>query len=182
MQLSGASYSRAQGRQPEALRLASRPAARYGRPVRRATLSWILSGALLACADARQEQDPGATVRKFIESMDRSVNDPAALEEAYRLLDSRSQRELQARALKAETLVGHAYQPWEMLVQGRFRLRFAPRKSGGLVARVQGDTATVIAQGARPQERAEIPLVREGGRWRLRLGLPVAQPTGAGAL
>jgi len=108
--------------------------------------------------------------------MDRSVDDPTALEEAYQLLDSGSQKELQARALKAETLVGHAYKPWEMLVQGRFRLRFAPRKSGGLVSRVDGDKAIVVAQGARAGDRAEIPLVREDGRWRLTLRIAPVPP------
>jgi hypothetical protein len=131
---------------------------------------------LVACDDARGEQDPGATVRRFIDSMDRSVNDPTALEEAYQLLDSSSQRELAVRALKAETLAGHAYKPWEMLVQGRFRLRFAPRKSGGLQARIDGDQAIVVAQGARAEEHAEIPLVREQGRWRLKLNIASAQP------
>ena len=116
--------------------------------------------------------DPVSTVRSFLELMERSTTDDDALEDAYALLDRAAQQGLRTRADRARSLSGRAFEPWQMIAQGRFRLRFAPVSPGGLRARVQGERAVVVATGANAGERAEIPLVRQDGRWRLELTLP----------
>ena len=118
------------------------------------------------------DDDPVATVRSFLELMDRSSSDERALAEAHALLDRRARKALQARADRARALSGRSFEPWQMLTQGRFRLRFVPVSPGGLRARVEGQRAVVVASGAQPGERAEIPLVREDDGWRIELALP----------
>ena len=118
------------------------------------------------------DDDPVETVRSFLELMDRSSSDERALAEAHALLDRRARKALQARADRARALSGRSFEPWQMLTQGRFRLRFVPVAAGGLRARVEGQHAVVVASGAQPGERAEIPLVREDDGWRIELALP----------
>jgi hypothetical protein len=136
----------------------------------------ILCAALLctglACGDGSSEQkSPVATVRHFLDMMDRSAADEAALKDAYRLLDAAARKALDERAERAGTLAGRRYQGWQMLSQGRFRLRFTPASPGGMRERVQGDRALVTVSGAKGQ-RAEVLLVLEQGRWRIALPIP----------
>ena len=125
---------------------------------------------VLGCG-AQAPDTPAETVRVFLDAMDQSANDAGRLADAYRLLDSHGREELRARAHKAETLTGRAFEPWEMLAQGRFRLRFAPAARGGMRERIRGATAVVVVTGAEG-DRAEVPLVREEGQWRVRLSIP----------
>jgi hypothetical protein len=142
--------------------------------------AWLLLFALLlpACGRPELDDDPVTTVRSFLDLMERSGADEAALSEAYTLLDRSAQQALRARAERARSLSGRSFEPWQMLAQGRFRLRFALVSPGGLRARVQGARATVVATGQRPGERAEIPLVREGDAWRIVLSLPPLRSEG----
>ena len=130
----------------------------------------VVSGT--ACGRAEADTTPTATVRHFLEVMDRSNEDDAALKDVYRLLDSTARKALKRRAERARTLSMQLYEPWQMLVPGRFRLRFLPRSPGGMHERVNGDRAVVTVIGRRAGERAEVPLVREQGRWRIALVLP----------
>ena len=66
-------------------------------------------------------------------------------------------------------LSGREYQPWQMLAPGRFGLHFAPASPGGMHERVNGDRAIVTVTGDKPGQRAEVPLVREHGKWRIKL-------------
>ncbi|MDD9941908.1 MAG: hypothetical protein OXU20_12760 [Myxococcales bacterium] len=138
----------------------------------RLTRSVLLSVALAAaCADPGADA-PGETLARFIDLMDRGGT--GALQEAYGLLERAAQGELRRRARKAETLSGRSYAPWEMLAKGRFRLRFAP-EAGAMHVRFQGDQrafVTVVGDG----QRVEVPLVSQGGRWRVVLALPQEQP------
>lgn len=124
------------------------------------------------CGGSDVDDDPVSTVRYFLELMERSATDEGAMADAYGLLDRGAQQALRARADRARSLSGRAFEPWQMLAQGRFRLRFAPAAAGGLRARVQGERAVVVATGAKAGERAEIPLVRQDGAWRIELLLP----------
>ena len=110
-------------------------------------------------------------VRHFLEVMERSATDDAALLEAYGLLDQGAQRALAARATRTRALSGQAFEPWQMLAQGRFRLRFAHAR-GGMKERIDGERAVVVVSGSGAGQRAEVPLVREQGRWRIQLVLP----------
>ena len=132
----------------------------------------VLSVLLCGCGHADAEETPIATVRHFLEVMDRSAVDESALREAYRLLDTQAQRSLAERADRASSLAGRRYEPYEMLAQGRFRLRFAPTAPGGMRERIDGTRAFVTVSGGGAGERAEVPLVHEQGRWRIVLALP----------
>lgn len=127
---------------------------------------------LLGCSDAPTDETPSGALRLFLEAMDRSDWDREALRDAYALLSPDARRGLEERAHTANTLSGRAFEPWEMLAQGRFRLRFAPRSRDGMVERIEGDRAVVVVTGDRDGERAEVPMVREDGRWRIALELP----------
>ena len=139
--------------------------------VNRATFA--LASLLVCGCGAQEPETPAETLRSFLDAMDQSANDERRLAEAYQLLDARARAELRRRAHETETLTGRAFEPWEMLAQGRFRLRFAPAARGGMRERQDGDEAVVVVTGAEG-ERAEVPLVREQGRWRIRLPIPAS--------
>jgi hypothetical protein len=133
----------------------------------------LLCAAVQACSGGDSEaRSPVATVRHFLDVMERSAGDEAALEEAYQLLDGSSRKALAERAERASTLAGRRFEPWQMLAQGRFRLRFAPASPRGMRERVSGERALVTVTGAQPSQRAEVPLVFEQGRWRIALPIP----------
>jgi hypothetical protein len=143
--------------------------------VRSRSGSWLfVSATLLAfgCGPAVHDDSPVSTVRHFLEVMDRSGDEESALADAYQLLDSGAQAALARRAERASTLSGRAFKPWQMLVRGRFGLRFAPTSPGGMHERITGDRAVVTVIGDQPGEHAEVPLVREQGKWRVALTLP----------
>lgn len=148
----------------------------------RRLLAVLSLAALYACGGAAaNDETPVAAVRHFLEVMDRSVVDERALQEAYRLLDRQAQAALTERAERASTLAGRRFEPWQMLAQGRFRLRFAPATPGGMRERVEGERAFVTVSGSREGQRAEVPLVREQGRWRIALPIPIMRPAPAPA-
>ena len=125
----------------------------------------VLLASGIACGRSALPETPVEVVRQFLEAMKHSADDESALVEAYGLLDQNAQRALTARATRARSLSGEAYEPWQMLAQGRFRLNFEAR--GAMRERIDG-------------ERAEVPLVREQGRWRIQLVLPAMRSDVAG--
>ena len=131
----------------------------------------MIACGLAACGGAGAPESPAAVVQQFLKVMERSGQDESALLEAYGLLDQSAQRALIARATRARSLSGQDFEPWQMLAQGRFRLRFEPAR-GGMSEKIDGERATVTVSGTQAHERAEVPLVREQGRWRIRLVLP----------
>jgi hypothetical protein len=132
----------------------------------------IASAALAGCGGSPIDESPVETVRHFLEVMERGAADETALREAYRLLDASARAALVERAERASTLARRRYEPWQMLAQGRFRLLFAPTAPGGMREQVRGERAFVTVSGGKPGERAEVPLVREQGRWRIVLPIP----------
>ena len=142
-------------------------------------MRWVATLLLIvaaACSETPTDRTPSGALRLFLSAMDRSEWDEAALRDAYDLLSPDARAALEERADMASTLSGRTFEPWQMLVQGRFRLRFAPRRGGGMVERVDGDRAVVVVSGSRDGERAEIPLVEEDGHWRVDLDLPPLRP------
>jgi hypothetical protein len=103
--------------------------------------------------------------------MDQGAADEEALRVAYELLATPAQRALQARAERAKALAGQSFEPWQMLAQGRFRLRFSPARRRGMREKIEGDRAIVTVTGQAPDARAEVPLVRERDGWRVVLDL-----------
>ncbi len=138
----------------------------------RLVFALALLGAASGCSSTPTDETPSGALTLFLEAMSRSEWDRDALRDAYELLSPAARESLTERARMANTLSGRSHEPWEMLSQGRFRLRFAPRRQGGMIERIEDDGAVVVVAGARDGERAEVPMVREGDRWRVALELP----------
>jgi hypothetical protein len=131
---------------------------------------------LASCAcEGGSGDGPEETLSRFLEAMDRSARDSDALRDAYALLSGDARAELKIRAERASALSGRDFQPWDMLAQGRFRLRFEPARSGGLRARIEGDRAVVVVRGAEAGEQAEVPMRRERAGWRVALSVPASR-------
>jgi hypothetical protein len=141
--------------------------------------AWALALAMgvAACSDAPSDDTPRGTVRLFLQAMERSERDPSALEDAYRLLARPTRRALMERAHMAGSLGGREFQPWEMLVRGRYRQTFTPRRGGrGMRESIEGDRATVTVTASDGERRAEIPLLREEDGWRIVIDMPPLRP------
>lgn len=154
----------------------------YGPPVfaPRALLLWLVLSCFVGCGEAHDDATPTGALLMFLEAMDQAASDSNALERAYRLLDPAARAALTQRADKAETLAGHAYQPWEMLAEGRFRLRFAPARHR-MRAKIDGDKARVSVSDENGKQSVYVPLVREGEAWRVVLEVPpMYQPAAQG--
>lgn len=140
----------------------------------------VCSLVLLSCGRAGGDDSPIGTVRHFLEVMDRSADEDDALAEAYRMLDDSAQTALAQRAERTSMLSGRDYRPWQMLAPGRFGLHFVPASPGGMHERVTGDTAIVTVTGDKPGQRAEVPLVRAHGKWRIKLAIPAMRNAASG--
>lgn len=131
-----------------------------------------LAAALLGgCSDEPTEDTPEGALRLFLDAMDRSQWDREALREAYALLSRTARSRLEQRAARASSLSSRETEGWEMLAQGRFRLRFAPKRAGGMETEMREPRAVVIVRGEGGQ-RAEVPMVEEDDGWRVDLRLP----------
>lgn len=131
-----------------------------------------LAAVLLAgCGEEPSDETPEGALRVFLDAMDRSQWEQQALREALELLSPAARHALEQRADRASALAGRDMEGWEMLAQGRFRLRFAPKRRGGMKAREHEGSAVVVVRGERGQ-RAEVPMVERDGQWRVDLRLP----------
>ena len=129
---------------------------------------------LAACAPDPAEYGPVEALATFLAAIDRSAQAPEQRKVAFEWLDAESQGALKERAELSASLVGRAFQPWEMLVPGR--LGFSLRSMGNvrMSADVSGDKATVRIP-VHEREPVLVPMVREAGRWRVQLGLKPAK-------
>jgi hypothetical protein len=136
----------------------------------------LLAGCLVAVAVAcgSKSDSPEDVVRDFVAAMQQSASDERRVQDAYPLLAVETKRALEARAASATSLAGREVAPWEMIVPGRFRLRFEPKRYGGFETRVDGDVATVDVRGSRPEHHAVLKLHRESAGWRIALEVPAA--------
>lgn len=136
---------------------------------RRGVLSLALA---LGCAREREPATPGETVAAMVSALEQSAGDPTARRRVFALLSHRAQASLESRAARASQVSGRTFEAWEMLAPGRVRMhvQFDP---GSISTRVEGERAMVTARG-RAGGVADIPLVREEGRWRVDLSLPDA--------
>ncbi|MEM9190663.1 MAG: hypothetical protein AAGF12_15870 [Myxococcota bacterium] len=142
--------------------------------MRRVLSAICVLASLSACDSEPTDETPAGALTLFLRAMDRSERDAAGLRDAYELLDRESRAALQERADLANSsgVSGRRFQPWEMLVRGRFHLRFVPRSEDGIREIIEEGQARVIVTGNRDGQRADIPMVREDGRWKVVLNLP----------
>lgn len=129
-----------------------------------------VAGCFTACSANDPDTQPADVLAHFLEAMDRTAHDDAARKEAFVLLDEASQRELALRAERSSSLAGRTFAAWDMIAQGRFRMRFVPAEHAEMRATITGEDAVVHVK-SDSGRRAEVPLVREHGRWRIKLEL-----------
>lgn len=140
----------------------------------------VLAVALILSACSRAPgETPESTVEAFARAVQSARNDNTARERMYNLLSQRAQDALTERAQQASQLSGWELQPWEMIAPGRVRLRldFDP---SAMASRISDQRAVVTVRGAGGGV-ADVPLVREGGRWRIDLVFPTVEAIRAGA-
>jgi hypothetical protein len=101
--------------------------------------------------------------------MDASVSDPKKAKDAYALLDKTTQDKLSKRAERSSRIEGHRVEPYEVLAEGRFALRFRLKH---VTTAISGNTATVSVTGDEPTDVANIKCAKEGVVWRVVLELP----------
>jgi len=133
--------------------------------------AFLLGLVLLGCAESQEDDTPAGALMLFLEAMDQGTGDSDALQTAYTLLDRGARTALHLRAAKAQTLAGRTYHPWQMLAEGRFRLKFAPERHR-MRAKIDGERATVAVSDARGEQTVQVPMVREDGAWRVVLEVP----------
>lgn len=129
---------------------------------------------LPACGRRPFDASPEGVAREFLERMDRVDGDPKAARAAFDLLGKAAQLALSDRARRASAATGKRMAPEQMIATSHFFPRFSPRQWS---TRAAGDRAVVTVVGLDPAtERAEIPCIREEGRWRIEIALPPLPP------
>lgn len=145
-----------------------------GRDLRRVAAAWtlVLGVGLLvsACGAEATDKTPTGVVTLFLAAMSDTEWNDGARATAYHLLAPDARAVLTAKAARASGLAGRDLQPWEMIVEGRFRMRFSPDPAR-TKERVDGRTGVVTLSSGKAGESAAVPVVREGDRWRIGLDL-----------
>jgi hypothetical protein len=131
--------------------------------------TFLASTLLLACSRSAPDATPEGAVRLFIEKMESSGDDPHAMREAFALLGPHARANLKERAERASRGQGKRFEPYEMLAEARFGLKF---RTQTMSSHIEGDEASVEVKGDGPDEHATVKCVRENGGWRVELDLP----------
>ena len=140
--------------------------------IRHAFTVALVALAAAACTRAAPDATPEGAVRLFVEKMETGAEDPHAMREAYQLLGPHARSNLKERADRASKGQGRRYEPYEMLAEGRFGLKFRPKT---MTANILGEDAFVEVRGDGPEERATVHCVREAPAWRVEPELPDVQ-------
>ena len=138
----------------------------------RAAWALLLLGSA-SCSRPAPDASPEGAVRAWLDRMEASDEDALAIRDAYGLLGPAARANLVERAERASRLEGHRVEPWDMLAEGRFGLKFRPKS---MVSHVEGDRATVAVTGEEPlTEHAMVHCARVAGppvAWRVEPELP----------
>lgn len=135
-------------------------------------IRWLVGFLLLfvvACSRPAPDGTPDGVVRLWLEKMETAAEDTRAMKEAYGLLGPRARANLKERADRASRGQGRRFEPYEMLAEGRFGLRFRPRT---MTAHIDGDDAVVDVAGEGADEHAQVKCKKEGIAWRIEPDLP----------
>ncbi len=139
-----------------------------------AALALSASALCAACSHPAPDATPDGAVREWLDHMEDSQDDPAASREAYALLGPQARANLEQRAARSSQLQGRRTEPYEILAEGRFGLKFRPKS---MKPTAMGDEASVLVLGADPAtEHATVKCVHEEGGWRVEPGLPEVSP------
>ena len=130
---------------------------------------------VVGCAPDPSDLEPTEALTAFLTALERSTHAPEQRRFAYDWIDLESQRALAERARLSASLAGRPFEPWELLVPGRISFATATFAGARMSAQVDGMRATVALPGVSSATSA-VPLVREGGRWRIVLGVKEHQP------
>ncbi len=123
-----------------------------------------------ACSRPAPDATPEGVVRLWLEKMEAQSEDPRASREAFQLLGPQARANLEKRAERASRSMGRRVEPYEMLAEGRFGLKFRPKT---MTSSTTGDRATVDIVGSdRTIEHATVVCAREGAAWRVEPELP----------
>jgi hypothetical protein len=123
-----------------------------------------------ACTRPAPDATPEGAVRAWLDRMEASDEDAHAIREAYALLGPTARANLVERAERASRLEGHRVEPWDMLAEGRFGLKFRPK---AMVSKIDGELATVAVTGDEPRtEHALVHCARVAAAWRVEPELP----------
>ncbi len=139
-------------------------------------LFFFLLALTFGCTRVAPDATPDGAVRLWLDKMEASTEDPRAIRDAYGLLGPATRANLEERARRTSQLQGRRVEPWQMLADGRFGLRFRPKS---MKASIVGDRATVEVLGNDPAtEHGSIRCVHEAGGWRVEIEIPdlVVQP------
>jgi hypothetical protein len=124
----------------------------------------LLAAALAACTRAAPDATPEGAVRLWLDRMESATEDPRATRDAYALLGPAARANLEERAQRASRVQGRRVEPFEMLAEGRFGLKFRPK---AMVTRIEPaangvERATVEVTGHEPlTEHAIVHCARE---------------------
>ncbi len=133
----------------------------------------VVATATFGCESRSPSATPEGAVRELVERMSRVQGDPADAKAAFDLLSKNAQTNLKSRAERYSAASGKAIAPEAMIVPSLFLLRFEPQR---YKARILGTYALVDIEGLLPTERAQVPCVYEGERWKVDLPLPALPP------
>ena len=128
----------------------------------------------VGCEAEPKDSTPERVVQEFMDRMQRVHGDPHAARLAYELLWVEARRNLAERAKRASAVAGREIAPEEMLAPSHFSLAYRPKK---LTAHTDGDWSEVTVTGEVNSTQPHIvKCVREDGRWRVVLELPLLPP------
>ncbi|MEO6600304.1 MAG: hypothetical protein ABIQ16_10560 [Polyangiaceae bacterium] len=134
----------------------------------------VASLSVLGCEPDAKDSSPERVVQEFMDRMQRVHGDPHAARLAYELLWVEARRNLAERAKRAGAVAGREIAPEEMLAPSHFSLAYRPKK---LTAHTDGDWSEVTVTGeANSTQPHVVKCVREDGRWRVVLELPLLPP------
>ena len=134
----------------------------------------VLCLAQASCEAEAKDSTPERVVQEFMDRMQRVHGDPHAARLAYELLWVDARRNLAERAKRASAVAGREIAPEEMLAPSHFSLAYRPKK---LSAHTDGDWSEVTVTGeANSTQPHVVKCVREDGRWRVVLELPLLPP------
>jgi hypothetical protein len=138
--------------------------------MKRAGLALAFVAVCGACTWPAPDATPEGAVRAWLDRMEASDEDAHAIREAYALLGPTARANLVERAERASRLEGHRVEPWDMLAEGRFGLKFRPK---AMVSKIDGEVATVAVTGDEPlSEHALVHCARVAAAWRVEPELP----------